>query len=138
MDYDENKVYLELKKCLSSLIGGSGHLSSYYPIRDTLQIQSAKPLGSGMFEYLFTVDAFLETEFKEYTEEQEEERPDSLQGKIVLDANYKVCRNERGEVLLSPYRCLLLESPKSEPFQKKSTEKPGLLSSDDIYKLLNF
>ena len=117
------KVFRRVQSCMNALVGGSGHLAAFYLIEESFRITKTKEVGGKGIQYHFTALAYRESEFTEYTDDYKPET-ERLSGSIVLDGDFNYVRNEKGEIMLAPWKCL-------DPEQVKKS------SDDDMDRLLN-
>lgn len=90
-----DEVFREISDCLQDLPGGSGHLASFDLDASSFQILRAEDLGNGMTEIHFTVRGEYVSEFTEYGSDHPP-RETSLNGRVILDRNLRVVRDEAG------------------------------------------
>ena len=105
-DQKTQKVFEQVRRCLSNLVGGSGHLASFHVTADTFQITEAQKLADGLTEYHFSARAYRESEFTVATEDEPEQPPETIRGSIVLDGKFQLTRDEGGRIRLQPWRTL--------------------------------
>ena len=87
------------------LVGGSGHLASYAPLRDSFRVIRVEELTPGCTRFHFVVAAYRESEFVVRSDDAEPEA-ERLSGSIVLDSAFGLMRDGRGRVMLEPWSCL--------------------------------
>ena len=113
MDMDRGvlvKIFDQVQRCMVSLAGGSGHLTSYSILPDSFKVIKKEKIEQGM-RYHFSAKAFRESEFTVYGDDSPQE-PDSISGSIVLDDTYDIVRDENGKVMLEPWDCVQIPMQK--------------------------
>jgi len=118
---DLRKIFQQIQNCLENVMGGSGHLASFSMIPDTFKILQVEPYGDTAQKYHFSAKAYRESEFTVH-EENEKPVPEEITGSIVLDDQLALIRDDNGEVLLAPWKCV------------KPIERQPLLSTRDRAK----
>lgn len=103
---DIERVQTQVELCLQYLVGGSGHLASYDVVPDSFVIERIEEPRTGIFKYFFKAKAYRVSEFTEYDDSQEE-TAEVITGSIILDDKFKIVRDERGEVQMEPWKCIL-------------------------------
>lgn len=135
---DLRKVFQQIQNCLENVVGGSGHLASLSMIPDTFQITKVEPYKNNAQKYHFTAKAFRESEFTVY-EEGQKPVPDSISGSIVLDDQFALVRDDDGQVLLAPWKCMapIERQPLLSTRDKAKKELSDKLTrADDILRIL--
>lgn len=150
---DVEKVRAQVTLCLQYLVGGSGHLASYDILPDSFVVERVEEVRSGIQKYFFKAKAYHESEFTEYVDSQQE-TSELIAGSIVLDEKFNIVRDERGEILLEPWKCILpaqrdivltaRDKAKRALFEKIESAQQvilkvmeeGSFESDDAIKLL--
>jgi hypothetical protein len=99
------KVFQQIQNCLENVVGGSNHLACFSMIPDTFKITRVEPFGNNAQEYHFTAKAYLESEFTVYEEGQKPESHE-ISGSIVLDKHLALVRDDKGQVMLKPWKCM--------------------------------
>lgn len=97
------RVFERVRHCMSSLVGGSGHLGSYSIDADDFEIVRASALGAGLTEYEFVTSGSLESEFTVHDDDHPSAPPERLRGTIVLDVRFELTRDAAGRVRLHPW-----------------------------------
>ncbi|MCB1176261.1 MAG: hypothetical protein KDK36_01665 [Leptospiraceae bacterium] len=132
------KVYRIVRNCMGSLVGGSGHLAGYTLNKDSFKITKQEILKNELIFY-FEVFGFYISEFI-HEDESQEPPPEGLVGKIHLDKNYNLVRDENGRIKLFPWNCLIIESPVQKKEERKEIlnekKEKGTLSTKEIDDLL--
>ena len=90
---------------MDALVGGSGHMAGYALLKDSFQIDQTEEIEKGLTKYSFSANAYYESEFSVYTEDQQIV-PDPIQGSIILDEDFNLTRDKEGRVRLEPWKCL--------------------------------
>lgn len=98
------KIYDQVQRCMVSLVGGSGHLTSYSILPDSFSITNEEKIQQGT-RYHFTARAFRESEFTVYGGDNPRE-PENIAGSIVLDDTYDIVRDGNGRIMLEPWNCV--------------------------------
>jgi hypothetical protein len=119
------KVYQQVQNCLENVVGGSGHLASFSMIPDTFKIIKTEPVGDQGTRYYFSAKAFRESEFTVY-EEGKKPESEAISGSIVLDSDLALVRNENGQVLLEPWKCM-------QPIERKPLLSTREKVKQDLY-----
>ena len=99
------KVFQQIQSCLENVVGGSGHLASFSMLPDTFKVIKTEPHGDKGTKYYFKAKAYRESEFTVY-EEGKRPEPEELNGSIVLDKDHALVKDESGQVLLEPWKCM--------------------------------
>ncbi|MBN2619970.1 hypothetical protein JXB22_02680 [candidate division WOR-3 bacterium] len=99
---DLRKIFQQLQNCLENVVGGSGHLACYSMIPDTFKITKVEPSSKNAQEYYFTAQAYLESEHEEGQKPESHE----ISGSIVLDEQFSLVRDDEGQVMLKPWKCM--------------------------------
>jgi hypothetical protein len=97
-------VFRQVQKCMMSLVGGSGHLTSYSILSSTFKITGIEEIQGDLKKYSFEVKGYRESEFTVYDDAHPSEA-DHLSGSIVLDKVLQLARDEKGRVMLEPWTC---------------------------------
>jgi len=100
----------QVSRCLDSLGGGSGHLTAYTMDADTFQIIKVEDMDAGVTKYSFETDAYYESEFMVYEENDDDtddpfpiSHTEHIAGYIGLDGDYNLARDENGKVMFGPW-----------------------------------
>lgn len=142
-NHDESmkaKVLKRIGRCFSSLAGSSGHLACYYIDAETFNIDKAVQRDDGTVQYYFSASAQYESEFTVYDENTPVDiHP--VSGSIVLNRDFDFVYNEKGEVLLEPYKTIVRKkSPEmtKPPEETKPDEKKDgdILTREEVDELL--
>lgn len=102
---DLRKIYQQIQNCLENVVGESGHLACFSMIPDTFKIMKVEPHGENAQEYHFTARAYRESEFT-VNKEGKKPVPEEITGSIVLDEHFTPVRDENGQVMLKPWKCV--------------------------------
>jgi len=103
------KVRRQAAHCLDSLGGVSGHLASYSIAPGTFLITETEDLGAGNTKYSFSAEAYYESEFTVYEEDDGSDDPfkmpatQTISGYIALDRDYNLVRDDEGKVMFGPW-----------------------------------
>jgi hypothetical protein len=97
---DRIKLSAQITRCLRTLVGSSGNLAGYSLCE--LRVTGSRELPEGLIEWSFEADAIYESEFTVYDEEHGP-AVHTIQGSIVLDADYRLQIDGDGRVRLAPW-----------------------------------
>ncbi len=100
---DVTKVFKRVQLCLMSLVGEGGHAVSYSVVPDTFRVYKVEDLPRGLKKYYFTADAYHESDLTVHDEDYKPER-ENISGSIVLDKNLGLVRDEKGNVMIEPWK----------------------------------
>lgn len=100
---DVEKVFKRVQLCLMSLVGEGGHAVSYSVVPDTFRVYRVEELPRGLKKYYFTADAYHESDLTVHDEDYKPER-ESISGSIVLDKNLGLVRDDKGHVMIEPWK----------------------------------
>lgn len=113
------RVFLQVAGCMENLVGGSGHLTTYYLDAESFVITGIRELGGGLTEFAFSARATAQTEFMEVAEEPPPDPdpemepidmaaagPIAVSSAIVLDEAGNLALDDEGNVRLAGYTCL--------------------------------
>jgi len=104
------KIFQQVRRCLMSLVSGSGHLAGYSMLPDTFEITEVEELNKERKKYYFSANAYRESEFTVY-DEHHQPGAECISGSIVLDKDLKLVRDDKGRVMLEPWICLDTKEP---------------------------
>lgn len=119
--------------CFSCLIGGSGHLATYFIDASTFQVDRVEKIDAGRTRYHFSAVARYESEFTVYDENTPQE-PERVIGNIILDQEMDYAYDEEGKVLLYPYKTAITRTNRDGT--EKREVKNTAFSTQDIDDLL--
>ncbi len=97
------KVFRRVQLCLMSLVGESGHSVSYSVVPDTFKISKVEDLSRGFRKYYFTADAYRESDLTVHDEDYRPER-EGITGSVVLDKNFGLVRDDKGNIMIEPWK----------------------------------
>ncbi len=100
---DLTKVFKRVQLCLMSLVGEGGHAVSYSVVPDTFRVYKVEDLPRELKKYYFTADAYHESDLTVHDEDYKPER-ENISGSIVLDKNLGLVRDEKGNVMIEPWK----------------------------------
>lgn len=100
---DVKKVFKRVQLCLMSLVGEGGHAVSYSVVPDTFRVYKVEDLPRGLKKYYFTADAYHESDLTVHDDNYKPER-ENISGSIVLDKNLGLVRDEKGNVMIEPWK----------------------------------
>lgn len=116
------KVFKRVQLCMMSLVGDSGQPVSYSLLPHTFNITKVEELEKGLKKYYFTAKAYSESELKVHDENYKLKTED-LTGSVVLDRNFGLARDEKGNVMIEPWKCGDLSKLKKISTPKERTKK---------------
>ncbi len=101
----KKQVFKQIQVCLATLVGGSGHLSSYSMRFDTFEITNMESNEAGLTKFFFEADAYRESEFTVYDDNHQ---PDTqhIAGNITLDRRLGLVKDKTGRIMLEPWDCV--------------------------------
>ncbi len=97
------KVFKRVQLCLMSLIGEGGHSVSYSVVPDTFKVYKIEELPRGLKKYYFVADAYHESDLTVHDDDYKPER-EGISGSIVLDKNFGLVRDDKGNVMIEPWK----------------------------------
>ena len=100
---DVKKVFKRVQLCLMSLVEEGGHAVSYSVVPETFSVYKVEDLPRGLKKYYFTADAYHESDLTVYDEDYRPER-ENISGSIVLDKNLGLVRDDKGKVMIEPWK----------------------------------
>lgn len=97
------KVFNRVQLCLMALVEEDGHSLSYSIVPDTFRIYKVEDLPRGLKKYYFTADAYHESDLTIHDEDYKPER-ENITGSVVLDKNFGLVRDDKGKVMIAPWK----------------------------------
>lgn len=92
-------VFERVQTCLSEVVGSRGHLTGYGIERNSFDVTESDDLGGGLTRFVFTADGNRMSEFS-----REPIDVGELSGSIVLDEEFNLTFDSRGQVQFTPHR----------------------------------